>query len=68
MPSEPRAASLAHATDAPTTEVATLDKPFGVLSVAIDLDTQRVDEAALASLPAYKRLVASKALPRPWPP
>jgi hypothetical protein len=39
-------------------ELATVDKPFGVLSVPIDPNTQRVDEAALAGLAAYQRVIA----------
>jgi hypothetical protein len=39
-------------------ELAAVDKPFSVVSVPIDLDILRVDEAALRALRAYKRLRA----------
>jgi hypothetical protein len=39
-------------------ELAAVDKPFSVVSVPIDLDTLRVDDAALRALRAYKRLRA----------
>jgi hypothetical protein len=39
-------------------ELAAVEQPFSVVSVPIDVDTLRVDEAALRGLRAYKRLHA----------
>jgi hypothetical protein len=39
-------------------ELAAVDQPFAVVSVPIDVDTLRVDEAALRALRAYQRLRA----------